>query len=82
MLLIHFIGYNRSGQNKSVHDEEIISKNSEHLSATNDLTVHFGKYFSTKDDSFVRNMYVYARSIRYTIDFSRAIRKRASQASI
>ena len=39
----HPIGYDRIGQNKSVHDEELISRKSEHLSTTNDLTVHFGQ---------------------------------------
>ena len=81
MLLIQPIGYDRSGQNKSVHDEELISRKSENLSTTNDLTVHFGQCISTKDDPFVRNVYVYARSIRYAIDFSTAVRERPSQAS-
>ena len=86
MLLIHPIGYNRSEQNKSVRDEELIYKKVEHLSihlsSTDDLTVHFGQCISTKDNPFVRNMYVYARSIRYVIEFSRAVSETASQASI
>ena len=83
VLLIHSIEYDRSEQNKSVDDEELISRKSEHLPTTNDLTVHFGQYISTKNDPFVRNIYVYAvnRSIRYVIDFSTAVRKRALQAS-
>ena len=42
----------RSGQNKSVRDEELISREaghlSIHLSSTDDLTVHFGQCISTK----------------------------------
>ena len=64
-----------------MHEEEIIFRKPKHLSTTNDLTVYFGQCISTKDDPLVRNMYVYARSIRYTIDFSTAVRERASQAS-
>ena len=86
VLLIHPIRYDRSGQNKSVRGEGLISRKSEHLSIhlsnTDDLTVHFGQCISTEDDSFFRNIYVYARSIRYVIDFSAAIRERTSQASI
>ena len=82
MLLIHPIGYDRGGQNKSVHNEELISRKSEHLSTTNNLAVHVGQCISAKVDTFVRNMYTYARSIRYAIDFSTAVRERASQASI
>ena len=42
VLLISPIGYDRSGQNKVVHNEELISRKSEHVSTTNDSTVHFG----------------------------------------
>ena len=86
VLLIHPIGYDRSGQNKSLRDEEL--RNAEHLSTTKDLTVHFGQCISTKKDPFVRNIsslnaywqtiYVYARIIRYVIDFSAAVGKRTS----
>ena len=65
-----------------MHNEELISRKSEHLSTTNDLTVHFGQCISTKDDPFVRNMYIYARIILYAIDFSTTARERASQALI
>ena len=85
LLLIHPIGYNRGGQNKSVRDEEFTSRKAEHLSihisSTDDLTVHFGQCILTKDNPFVRNIYVYARGIRYAIDFPTAVRERASQAS-
>ena len=53
--LIHPIGHDRSGQNKWVRDEELISRKAEHLSTTNDLTVHFGQCISTKKDLFVRS---------------------------
>ena len=80
MLLIHPIGYNRSEQNKSVRDEELIYKKVEHLSihlsSTDDLTVHFGQCISTKDNPFVRNMYVYARSIRYVIGFIKSSQRK------
>ena len=76
------MGNIRDVSTPKVHDEELISRKSKHLSTTNDLTAHFGQCISTKNDPFVRNIYVYARSIRYTIDFSTAVREKASQASI
>ena len=39
-------------------------------------------YINQKNDPFVRKMYVYTRSMRYAIDFSTAVRERASQSSI
>ena len=62
-------------------------RKAEHPS-TIDLTVRFGQCISIKKGFFVRNtaslnaywqrVYVYARSIRYEIDFSTAIGKRTS----
>ena len=65
-----------------MHDEELICRKSEHLSTTNDLPIHFGQCISTKDDPFVRNIYIYARIILYAIEVSTAVRERALQASI
>ena len=85
VLLIHPIAYDRSGQNKSVRDEELISRKAEHLSihlsSTDDLTIQSGQIISAKDDLFVRKMYVSAGSIGYAIDFSTAVGERTSQAS-
>ena len=93
MLLIHPIGYDRSGQNRSLGNEELISRKAEYRSTTNDLTVHFGQFISTKKKGpFVRNtaslnaywqtVYVHVRSIRYAIDFPTAAGKKALQVSI
>ena len=55
VLPIYPIGYDRSGQKKSVRDEELICRKAEHFSTTNDLTVHFGQCISTQKDLFVRS---------------------------
>ena len=39
VLPIHPITYDRSGQNKLMRDEELISRKAEHLSTTNDLHI-------------------------------------------
>ena len=52
MLLIHPIGYDRSGQNKSLSDKELGKV--EYLSTMNDLTVYFGECILIEKDPFVR----------------------------
>ena len=78
-------------EQKSQYNKEPTSRKGKHLPIRNDLTVYFGQCILTKDDLFARNtalllaywqtVYVYARSIRYAIDFSTAVRRRASKAS-
>ena len=83
---------NNTEAGKRVSATEITTfEKQNHISSTDDLTVHFGQCISTKDDPFVPNtallvaywqtVYVCAWSIRYAIDFSTAVRKRSLQAS-
>ena len=83
-LLVTLPNYTEAGKRVNATVSRLRLKKQDHLSSTDDLTVHFGQCISTKDDPFVQNtalllvrwqtLHVYARIIRYAIEFSTVVR--------